>query len=111
MKSNSAREIENKLKEIFKPSHIEVEDSTLVSKKFKIVIVSSKFANKSNPDIDNNLEVIHALKDKIKQQNPTIEELDVATFVPSKFNANSTVVFKTYKYYDMLPNFSKQLVL
>ena len=39
MKSNSAREIENKLKEIFKPSHIEVEDSTLVSKKFKVLIM------------------------------------------------------------------------
>ena len=111
MKSNSAREIENKLKEIFKPSHIEVEDSTLVSKKFKIVIVSSKFANKSNPDIDNNLEVIHALKDKIKIQNPLIEELDIATYIPSTFDPNSKVEFKTYKYYDMLPNFSKQLVL
>tara|TARA_B100001013_G_C24600333_1_gene438572 strand:- start:798 stop:1133 length:336 start_codon:yes stop_codon:yes gene_type:complete len=111
MKSNSAREIENKLKEVFTPIHLIVEDSTLVSKKFKIIIVSSKFANKSNADTDNNKEVYHALKDKIKIQNPLIEELDIATYIPSTFDPNSRVEFKTYKYNDMLQNFSKQLVL
>ena len=111
MKSNSTREIENILKEIFTPTYLVVEQSSLVSKKFKILIVSSKFANKSSSGTNNDTEVFQALKNKIKIQDPTIEELDIATYVPSKFDVNSPRLFKTYKYSSMLPNFSKQLVL
>jgi len=111
MKSNTAREIENKLKEIFTPNHIVVEDSALVSKKFKILIVSSKFTNKSSTKSDNDKEVYQALKDRIRVNNPAIEELDIATYIPSNYSSDNLVEFKTYKYYDMLPNFSKQLVL
>jgi stress-induced morphogen len=109
MKSNNARQIQNLLKEIFKPTHIEVEDSTLVSKKFKVLIVSSKFSNKSNSGIDNDKEVYQALKEKIKIQKPVVEELDIATYTPSNFDANTPSTFKTYKYYDMLPNFSQRM--
>ena len=111
MRSNTAREIENKIREIFSPTYLVVEESSLVSKKFKILIVSSKFANKSNLEVDNDKQVYQALKDKIKVQNPAIEELDIATYIPTKFSPNNMVQFKTYKYIDMLPNFSKQLVL
>tara|TARA_B100000959_G_scaffold172027_1_gene180089 strand:- start:4551 stop:4886 length:336 start_codon:yes stop_codon:yes gene_type:complete len=111
MKSNTAREIENKLKEVFTPNHLLVEQSALVSKKFKILIVSSKFANKSSVKSDNDKEVYQALKDRIRVANPAIEELDIATFIPSNYSSDNLVEFKTYKYYDMLPNFSKQLVL
>ena len=111
MQTNTAREIENKLREIFKPIYLIVEESALVSKKFKITIVSSKFANKSSVGTDNDKEVYQALKDRIRVQNPAIEELDIATYAPFNFSSNNIVKFKTYKYYDMLPNFSKQLVL
>jgi hypothetical protein len=43
MKPNSTREIENVLKEIFTPTYLVVEQSTLVSKKFKILTIQLKF--------------------------------------------------------------------
>ena len=86
MKSNNARQIQNLLKDIFKPTHIE-----------------------SNSGIDNDKEVYQALKEKIKIQKPVVEELDIATYTPSNFDANTPSTFKTYKYYDMLPNFSQRM--
>ena len=61
MKSNSTREIENILKEIFTPTYLVVEQSALVSKKFKILIVSSKFANKSSSGTNNDTEVLNLI--------------------------------------------------
>jgi len=114
MRSNSSREIENRLREVFTPVHMVVEQSALVPKKFKILMVSSKFKNKSNSSItpaDNHRMIYQALKDKIKIQAPIIEELDIATFQPSEYKEDNTFQLTTYKYNDMLPNFSKQLII
>jgi|TARA_B110000263_G_C15243261_1_gene480440 stress-induced morphogen len=109
MKSNNTSEIENILKVIFTPTHLVVDQSDLVPKKFKILIVSSKFTNKSSTGADNDKEVYQALKEKIKIQKPIIEELDIATYIPSKYDASSLVEYKTYKYNNMLPNFSQRI--
>ena len=114
MKTNSSRDIEGRLKEVFTPSYLLVEQSALVAKKYKILIVSKWFKNKSNTSItpaDNHRMVYQSLKDKIKIQSPLIEELDIATFKPTEYSEGNTVQLTTYKYNDMLPHFSKQLII
>tara|TARA_B100000686_G_C16802182_1_gene986945 strand:- start:6745 stop:7089 length:345 start_codon:yes stop_codon:yes gene_type:complete len=114
MKTNSSRDIESRLKEVFTPSYLLVEQSALVAKKYKILIVSKWFKNKSNTSItptDNHRMVYQSLKDKIKVQQPLIEELDIATFKPTEYQEGNTIQLTTYKYNDMLPHFSKQLII
>ena len=55
--------------------------------------------------------VYQSLKDKIKVQQPLIEELDIATFKPTEYQEGNTIQLTTYKYNDMLPHFSKQLII
>lgn len=114
MKTNSSRDIESRLKEVFTPNYLLVEQSALVPKKYKILIVSRWFSNKSNTSItpaDNHRMVYQSLKDKIKIQIPLIEELDIATFKPPEYIEGITFQLTTYKYNDMLPHFSKQLII
>ena len=114
MKTNSSRDIESRLKEVFTPNYLLVEQSALVPKKYKILIVSRWFNNKSNASItpaDNHRMVYQSLKDKIKIQIPLIEELDIATFKPPEYIEGITFQLTTYKYNDMLPHFSKQLII
>ena len=56
-------------------------------------------------------KTVESLKDKIKVQQPLIEELDIATFKPTEYQEGNTIQLTTYKYNDMLPHFSKQLII
>ena len=45
MKSNAVYEIEKRLKDAFNPMYMVVEESSLVEKKFKILIAANHFQN------------------------------------------------------------------
>jgi|TARA_B100000959_G_C14852323_1_gene570641 stress-induced morphogen len=111
MKSNAVYEIENRLKEAFSPTYLMIEESTLVEKKYKVLIAANHFHNQvaNADDKDNHKHVFQALKDIIRVNQPIVRELDIATADPFEFDHTKDRDYGTYKYSDMLEKFSTGL--